>query len=253
MGTVYILKNKVNKKCYVGQTTKSFETRLKQHHQKNNIISKAIQKYGFENFDKILFEDVPEDQLDYLEQENIIKYDSISPNGYNLESGGHDNKHHCEESKKKMSESHMGQVPWMKGKTHTEEAKEKISEANMGNTKWLGRHHTDESNEKNRDAHIGNTTWMKGKHHTDETKLKMSLAKKGKTTWMKGKHHTEEAKEKNRLAHLGNTPSNKGKRTPHPCPICGEQRKEKYVGGEFKAYLKTCGERSCITLSRRKK
>ena len=234
MGTVYILKNKINKKCYVGQTTRPFETRLKQHYQKDSIINKAIQKYKIENFDKILFEDIPEDQLDFLERKYIVEYNSLAPNGYNLESGGHAGKHLSEETKNKLSES-------LKGK-HTGEE-----------NSFYGRHHTEESNEKNRIAHIGKPSSFKDRHHSDETKLKMSLAKKGKTTWMKGKTHTEEAKEKNRLAHLGVEPSNKGKRTPHPCPICGKQRKEKYVGGEFKAYLKTCGERSCITLSRRKK
>ncbi len=47
------------------------------------------------------------------------------------------NKHtlgykHTKETKKKMSSSHIGRIPWIKGKKHTKEAKEKISLAHKG-------------------------------------------------------------------------------------------------------------------------
>ena len=55
MSCVYVLTNKINGKKYVGQTTKTFEKRLKQHltAAKNNIqkISRAFNKYGVKNFD----------------------------------------------------------------------------------------------------------------------------------------------------------------------------------------------------------
>lgn len=37
-----------------------------------------------------------------------------------------------DESRKKMSESHKGQVPWIKGKSHTDASKNKLSELNSG-------------------------------------------------------------------------------------------------------------------------
>ena len=37
-----------------------------------------------------------------------------------------------DESRKKMSESHKGQIPWIKGKTQSESAKKKLSEINSG-------------------------------------------------------------------------------------------------------------------------
>ena len=151
-----------------------------------------------------------------------------------------------------MSEVHKGLPSGMKGKTQTEEARAKMSESKKGNTFWLGKTHSEESNEKNRIAHLGKTTWMKNKTHTEEARKLMSELKKGKPSSFKGKAHTEESKEKNRVAHLGVSPSNKGIRSPHPCPICGKQRKERYSKEGFKGYLKTCGSSVCITGLRNK-
>ena len=41
-------------------------------------------------------------------------------------------KHHSEKTKKKMSLRHKGMDTWMKGKHHSEEAKKKISECRIG-------------------------------------------------------------------------------------------------------------------------
>ena len=70
-------------------------------------------------------------------------------------------KHHTPETRKMMSVSSKGQVPWMKGKKHTEEA-----------------------NQKNREAHLG-------KRHTPEAKLKMRNSTLGMSHFM-----PEEAKKK---------------------------------------------------------
>lgn len=66
-------------------------------------------------------------------------------------------KHHTEETKKKLSESHKGKTSWMKDKHHTEEAKKKIS-----------------------DSKKGKTSNRKGVRLSEETKLKMSLSHKKK-------------------------------------------------------------------------
>ena len=110
---------------------------------------------------------------------------------------------------------------------------------------FFGKHHTDESNMKNAAAHTGKIGGMKGVTQSDEARHLMSIAKKG-NTYRRGSHHTEESKEKNRLAHLGVIPPNKGIRTPHPCPVCGLQCKEKYVKSIFKNYLRTCGNLICV-------
>ena len=52
---IYIIKNKINNKIYVGQS-KNAKIRFKQHcklsNMNNSEIGKAISKYGKENFDR---------------------------------------------------------------------------------------------------------------------------------------------------------------------------------------------------------
>jgi len=275
MGTIYILENKINGMCYVGQTTQSFNDRFRQHNQSHSYIGSALRKHGVDNFKKILLEDVPEEKMDEIERENIIKYNSIFPNGYNFETGGHENKHLHEETKNKISESEKGKIvpeevgrkiseaktgvpSGRKGISLPEETKEKISQSLTGKmigelNPFFGKHHTEETLEKNRIAHTGKVGGMNGVTQTDEARHLMSIAKKG-NTYRRGSHHTPEANEKNRIAHLGVSPGNKGIRIPHLCPVCKNPVKEKYnLKGEFKGYQKTCGNLICVKSLRKVK
>jgi hypothetical protein len=67
-------------------------------------------------------------------------------------------KAHSKESRRKMSESHKGRIPWNLGKELTTEHRKKISQSN--------------SAEKN---------FMYGKTHSEESKNKISIRKKGHT------------------------------------------------------------------------
>ena len=94
-----------------------------------------------------------------------------------------------EETRKKMSESHMGKP----GKPHTEETKRKLSEAHRGKPKTKeaiakrtatrnakGNYkHTEEQKQKIRDA------WERGAYNSEETKRKHSEAIR--KAWMDGK------------------------------------------------------------------
>lgn len=52
-------------------------------------ISRAIQKYGKDNFKfEILLSNLTREQANIKEQEYIIKYNSKTPNGYNVSNGG---------------------------------------------------------------------------------------------------------------------------------------------------------------------
>lgn len=94
-GSVYLIKNSVNGKVYVGQTIQPVERRFKQHLKlpkasQKQLIYKAIKKYGKDKFSyEILIEGIDNyKDLNELEELYIIKYDSMIPNGYNLCPGG---------------------------------------------------------------------------------------------------------------------------------------------------------------------
>lgn len=94
-GEIYILKNKINNKVYIGQTTQGSKVRFKQHlkllkSNQTQLIHKAIKKYGKENFYyEVLYENIDNyEQLNKLEEECILKYNSLTPNGYNMCPGG---------------------------------------------------------------------------------------------------------------------------------------------------------------------
>jgi group I intron endonuclease len=191
MGVIYILENKTNSKCYIGQTIKSFKHRINQHQHSNTYIGKALRKYGIDNFKQILIEDIPEEKLDELEREYIQKYNSLSPNGYNLETGGNRLKHLSEETKKKCGEKNIG-------RHLTKEVLKKLSERMKGNTFNLGKMLTTDHKEK-----IGKSN--KGKHnikHTENSKKLMSELKKGQKCHL-GFKNSEESKLKMSKSHKG--------------------------------------------------
>lgn len=103
VGTIYIATNLINGKQYVGQTIQKLKERIQGHKgiKKYSIFYKAIKKYGIENF-KIISFSCPEEELDWRETFLIKELNTLPPNGYNLETGGHKNKHHHELTKQKM-------------------------------------------------------------------------------------------------------------------------------------------------------
>lgn len=92
IGKIYIIKNTITDKVYIGQTIQSVERRFKKHlsdsKQSNNIFSRAIKKYGAENFYyEILESNIPLSELDEREIYWIKYFDSYN-NGYNSTTGG---------------------------------------------------------------------------------------------------------------------------------------------------------------------
>lgn len=90
--SIYIIKNKINSKVYIGQTSNIHQRWAQYKSAAKNIpdkqlITKAMKKYGIENFYVEILED---SIIDFNEREKywINKYDSISPNGYNILVGG---------------------------------------------------------------------------------------------------------------------------------------------------------------------
>ena len=115
---IYCFRNKINDKYYVGQALNLYK-RIRQHMARfrnkriKNSIYRALEKYGFDNFElKILktFENISSDNLQKLLDETEIKYikqfDSYN-NGYNLTTGGKGvkNYNYTKVIKKKISEA----------------------------------------------------------------------------------------------------------------------------------------------------
>lgn len=84
MADIYLITNKINNKQYVGQTTKSYQIRFKEHcyYAKTNIksnpqlIDAKIKQYGIENFTVQLLESVPINLKDEREQYYIKLYNT---------------------------------------------------------------------------------------------------------------------------------------------------------------------------------
>ena len=106
-GMIYVIKNKINGKCYVGQTKYTFNERYrcagegmervysyhihrKEKGLRHNIsLIKAFEKYGNDAFEIVENYAVAysKEELDFLEVETIKKFDSFK-NGYNMTEGG---------------------------------------------------------------------------------------------------------------------------------------------------------------------
>lgn len=231
---IYKVTNKTNGMSYIGQTVYSLNTRKSKHiwdalnSVSNMYFSRALKKYGVDSFDwDIIAECGDMDELNRLEIYYIGYYNTYN-NGYNLTLGGDGSvgykfteevlkersktrkgkyigenspnygKHFTEETRRKMSEAHKGQIAWNKDKTgiYSEKTKRKMSELRIElglskgkNNPMFGKKHTEESNRKNSEAH-------KDKHPTEKTRQKMSEAKKGKNNGMYGKSHTKETLQK---------------------------------------------------------
>lgn len=110
MNGIYKITNSLNEKVYVGQTTTSLKKRFHGHcyDDAKNPINLAIKKYGKDNFKIELLEEVLTKDLDSKEQFYIKTLNTLSPNGYNLRTGGHTGYKFTDEVKLKISKSKMG-------------------------------------------------------------------------------------------------------------------------------------------------
>jgi group I intron endonuclease len=144
---IYLIKNSINEKVYVGQTLREVSKRWRQHikdlkySNRQNKIYRAMRKHGFENFHYEILEEVENytpEILDELETKYITQYDSYS-NGYNETRGGRRGSigyKHRPESILKMKENTKKKFgkenPNYGGKNYTDKSKKRMSEAKQG-------------------------------------------------------------------------------------------------------------------------
>jgi group I intron endonuclease len=194
---VYLITNKVNGKRYVGQTTRTLNKRWNSHLTASRrggkcAISKAINKYGEEKFSiEILRVCKSRKELSKFETLLIKKLGTLSPQGYNLTTGG-ESSIPTEETKKKQSKAKLG----MHTSTSTEiKPNQRLSpktefkagyraspktEFKKGQTPW----------NKGISMYVGSDNPFFGKKHSVSSKKKMRKAKLGKPApWKSGWHH----------------------------------------------------------------
>ena len=89
---IYIHKNKINGKVYIGQTSDTLQRRSRggQGYKSCTYFYNAIQEYGWKNFDHfILEENLNSEEADIREQYWIEVFNSTDPEkGYNIAKGG---------------------------------------------------------------------------------------------------------------------------------------------------------------------
>lgn len=202
-GIIYIAKNTLNNKCYIGQTTQDFNKYKKSHIRRamsmlegnNRIFYRAIRKYGKDVFIWIILEDNISDELELYNKEQfyIEKYNSTNiDSGYNMTTGG---LHYSpnKEVRNKISKK-------LKGIKRDDSFKKKISETLKGHIT------TEETKQKLRDCRLGScvsdfvkqriSETHKGKKISEKTKQKMSASHKGTKLSEITKNKIREARKK---------------------------------------------------------
>ena len=190
---IYLIRCLVTGLCYVGQSVDINARKYmyrKGHTTKQRRIYNAIQKYGFDAFSFEILELCDESDLNAREIFWIASLDTLSPNGYNLKSGGKGGGRPSHESRRKIGEANKRRPP------PSAETRRKLSEAGKG------RKHTSESRRK-----IGEANKCRAPHSA-ETKAKMSEAARRRPPL------SDESRRKIGEAHKGNTygRANKGKK-----------------------------------------
>ena len=131
---IYLLKNTVNEKVYVGQTWRSLEERWASGcgYKKSLHINNAIEKYGKDNFYYEILALVSNQSVaDYLETLYIKEHNSLDrAYGYNLRDGGSNGRMSIE-TRKHLSlirkGTRLGEENTMYGKHHTLQTRELMS------------------------------------------------------------------------------------------------------------------------------
>jgi group I intron endonuclease len=171
-------------KSYIGQTN-DIRERMRQHRRPTGcrVIFDAIRKYGWDNFTlETLAEKLSLDEANKLEQLYIERHNTLTPNGYNLTTGG-SNYLRAEETKQLMSVA-------SKGKPKSEKHKQSMSDTRKGRPALnKGKPISEQMRQKRSKARKGKPSTRVGYKHSEETKQKLAIVgfKKGRATHNRGK------------------------------------------------------------------
>lgn len=85
---IYKIENKLNGMIYIGQTKQGIKKRFNQHCLADSYLGRAIRKYSKDNFTIEVIETVEDELANDVEHKNILKYNCVTPNGYNMNEYG---------------------------------------------------------------------------------------------------------------------------------------------------------------------
>lgn len=136
MGCIYMFQNQVNSMVYIGKCQGNVKKRYNAHLRGdgNKPLKDAIDRHGIENFTfEILHDGILGEFLSFYEKEEIKRYNSVEPNGYNQTTG---EGKPSEIARLKISQGQLGRIPWNKGKkgmqSHSPDVRRRISESSKG-------------------------------------------------------------------------------------------------------------------------
>jgi hypothetical protein len=166
----------------------------------------AIKKYGWDNFKhETLAEGLTQDEANLVEQEMIVKHQTMSPSGYNLRSGGSRGLH-SQESKLKISAANLGAK-------RSEEAKARMSMSKLGKKQVTKRTVSEEGRKRLSAAHSGKKLTTehkkaisqanKGRDVSQETRSKIASSLKGHSVSEETRRKISETKRKKKEAAQG--------------------------------------------------
>lgn len=214
---VYVTTNLLNGKQYIGDRSCNCDPEKDKYLGSGLLINKAKKKYGKNNFLKTIIDDSFKTRKEAFEAQEkyIIKYNTLSPNGYNISPKGGIGITGCmaEETKQKISnklknrifsEEHKKKLSLtLKGKLKSETHKKNIKKFHKHTVPWNKSKKLEPLSEDHKNKIRKSIT---GKQHKEETKKKIHDSNVGKHNHdgkhnpMYGKKHSKEAIEKIRVA-----------------------------------------------------
>lgn len=177
---IYKITNKINNKCYIGQSN-NIKRRKNEHrcieHETNESLKKAYIKYGLENFK---FEILEECKLEELNVKEKYWIDLLKPQ-YNRTSGGDGSPNHKVSDKTKEILKQKGKEFW---KNLDDEIKNKIITQNLKGPK-IGHLVSEETRGKLRQHNLGK---KQSKETVEKRKQTMIEKKKNGYVQTNGNH-----------------------------------------------------------------
>ena len=214
---IYCITNTITGKKYIGQS-KNIKRRFNTHKRASVTKKKgecfylqnAINKHGVNNFTfQVLLYATDRDYLNIMEQKCIEKFNTLAPNGYNLDTGGWFNKKFSEISRQKM----IGRTPWNKGLKMSPEFCEKISISNKGKIgPNKGGTISEEQKKRQSEKMKGRIPPNKGVKMSEEQKIKLRAADKSYTKTLEYRKMMSESKKRKGITPEHRAKINEGQR-----------------------------------------